>query len=318
MAGVFIVSLDCEGKWGMADHLQPYHHELLTDRALADVYDRIVGLFARYEISASFAFVMAFTLDDSERKDFAGELDRRAGAGEDPWLRYHWDELNAGRTQGWFQPHAFDVVQADGRHEIACHSFCHRPMGDKSLSPEGARAELAAAARIASRKGITPRTFIFPRNEIGNLRALKGAGYVGFREKLNRPDGRIGRIARLAEEINMRPALHYRKPPQDGLVPIPAGYFFNWRFGARRHIPPSVTLARWKSLLDRATAKDAVAHLWLHPHNLITGPGTAESLERVLAHAARLRDEGRLEVRTQEQFCDGVEAGLLEARAALA
>ena len=31
MNGRFIISLDCEGKWGMADKLQPYHHRLLTD-----------------------------------------------------------------------------------------------------------------------------------------------------------------------------------------------------------------------------------------------------------------------------------------------
>jgi len=308
MKGTFIVSLDCEGKWGMADHLEAYHHEFLTDRALADVYDRLVGLFARYEMAATFAFVMAFVLTPAERRAFEPNLGRTP-VGNDPWLRYHWEDLEAGRTEGWFVPHALDVVRSDERHEIACHSFCHRPMGDDSLSAEGARVELEAAARVAELKAVRLRTFVYPRNDVGNLAVLRQAGYVGFRERLARPGGPVGRITRLGEEFNIRPSLHRRKSADDGLVPIPPGYFFNWRFGARRYIPASVTIARWKGLLNRAATEDGIAHLWLHPHNLITGAGTGETLEAVLAHAARLRDQGRLEIRTQAEFCEEVLAG---------
>jgi peptidoglycan/xylan/chitin deacetylase (PgdA/CDA1 family) len=302
MSGTFIISFDCEGKWGMADGLRPYHHRLLTDRALAEVYDRLVGLLARYDVPATFAFVMAFTLDPSERRDFADQLERRGR--DDPWMSHYWNHVAAGRTQGWFQPHALDAVKSNGRHEIACHSFCHRPMGDASLSPDDAREELAAAARVAERKGVAPITFIFPRNEVGNLRALRSAGYFGYREKLRRPVGLSGRVARLSEEFNVRPAVQRCAPPDSlGLVPIPAGYFFNWRFGARRFVPAAVTYARWKNLLDRTAAQGGVAHLWLHPHNLISAPKTAESLERVLGYAARLRDRGALAVQTQEGYC---------------
>ena len=300
MSGTFIVSLDCEGKWGMADHLQPYHHSMLTDRALAEVYDRLVALFARYDIAATFAYVMAFTLAESERRDFA-ELDDRSSG--DPWLRHYWAHRDAGRSEGWFQPHALDAVRADGRHEIACHSFCHRPMGDASLPPAGARAELASAARVGALKKVEMRTFIFPRNEVGNLAALREAGYLGYRERLERAGGLRGRFTRLVEELNVRPAIQRPAAPREGLLPIPAGYFFNWRFAARRYVPAAVTRARWRSLLERTAAAGGVAHLWLHPHNLITAPKTGDSLEQVLADAARLRDRGLLEVRTQESYC---------------
>jgi peptidoglycan/xylan/chitin deacetylase (PgdA/CDA1 family) len=301
LSGTFIISLDCEGKWGMADHLKPYHRTLLTDRALADVYDRLVALFGRYEMPATFAYVMAFLLDPEERREFPALLDREE-AGGDPWLRHYWADIEAGGSEGWFQPHALTAVKADARHEIACHSFCHRPMDDASLSAEHARAELAAAARVAELKQVALRTFIFSRNAVGNLPALAEAGYIGYREKLVRPDGRLGRIARLAEEFNIWPAVQMPREAHQGMVPIPPGYFFNWRFGARRHVPPAFTLARWKSLLDRSARTGGVAHLWLHPHNLITAPSTAESLEAVLAHAARLRDAGRIKVLTQEAF----------------
>jgi peptidoglycan/xylan/chitin deacetylase (PgdA/CDA1 family) len=302
--GRFIVSLDCEGKWGMADALAPYHHRDLTDRALAEVYDRLVAMLARHDVPATFAYVMAFTLTREERRDFALQLLPEEGK-QDDWLEHYWADLRAGREEGWFQPHALDVVKADGRHEIACHSFCHRPMDDLSLSDEGARAELAVAARVAALKQVRLSTFIFPRNGVGNLAALRDAGYLGYRLKLARPAGLLGRFVRLTEEWNMRAAVQVGEPAApDALVRIPPGYFFNWRFGGRRYVPAAVTIHRWKNLLDRTAAQGGVAHLWLHPHNLITGPGTAETLEQVLAYAASLRDAGRILIQTQQEYCE--------------
>lgn len=299
--GTFIVSLDCEGKWGMADHLQPYHHAQLTDAALAAVYDRIVALLARYDIAATFAYVMAFVLDEEERREFAGILEDR-GSG-DAWLKHFWTDLREGRQQGWFQPHALEAVRADGRHEIACHGFCHRPLGDRSISAAGAEAELEAAARAARLKRVDLSTFIYPRNEVGHVEALRKAGFIGYREKLARPGGAAGRMIRLAEELNVRPALQRTKPAgADRVVRIPAGYFFNWRFGSRSRIPAGFTVRRWKSLLDRSAAHGTVAHLWLHPHNLITAPDTGDVLEAVLAHAAALAAAGKLRIETQHAY----------------
>ena len=79
----FIISLDCEGKWGMADNLKPYHHECLTDAALARAYERLVRLFGGYQVSATFAFVMAFVLTPEEREQFSSDL---LGDDLDPWL----------------------------------------------------------------------------------------------------------------------------------------------------------------------------------------------------------------------------------------
>jgi peptidoglycan/xylan/chitin deacetylase (PgdA/CDA1 family) len=302
--GTFIVSLDCEGKWGMADHLQPYIQQHFTDAALAALYDDLVRLFASYDVPATFAYVMAFTLSPEERRAFP-QLDGGAGRRPDPWMAHHWADLERGNQQGWFQPHALDAVKADGRHEIASHGFCHRPLGDGMISEAEAEAELDAAAAAAALKGVRLRTIIFPRNMVGHLGLLRRKGYIGYRELLRRPAGRLGRLARLGEEFNMWPATQAVVSPSPGeLVRIPAGYFFNWRFGARRRVPAWVTVKRWTNLIDKAAATGSVAHLWLHPHNLITGPETRGTLEQVLRHAARLRDAGRIQIQTQERYCE--------------
>jgi len=310
-AARFIISLDCEGKWGMADHLEPYHHELLTDAALARAYERLVALFAGYEVPATFAFVMAFTLSPDERERFRTEL---LGDETDAWLQPYREDLAAGRHQGWHVPEALDIVRAASIHEVACHSFCHRPLGDASISAAGAASELRSAHDVARLKGLSLETFIFPRNEVGHLAELKASGFLGYRERLQRPRGRLGRALSLAEEMNVLAGAQRPSPHHDGLVPIPSGRFLNWRFGARAWIPAAATKARWSHLLRSAGAGDVV-HLWLHPHNLITAPDTEPLLEAVLDDVAAMRDAGRISVVTQRDYCREVITGGLQGLA---
>lgn len=299
-----ILSLDCEGKWGMADQLEPYHHQELTSAKLAGAYRQLLDMLDRFEIPATFAFVMAFTLTAVEREQFAILDPWRKGS--DPWLDHYWRCLDAGLDEGWHEPGILDRVRARGRHEIASHGFCHRPLGDETLGEEEAVEELAHAAGAARLKGVELKTLVFPRNDVGNLAAVRAAGYLGYRTRLARPRGRIGRLAALLEEFAILAGPQLATDPADGLVAIPSGRFFNWRFGARRLVPPAVTRRRWRGLLSRCERSGGVVHLWLHPHNLITGPGTAAVLSDVLEEVARLRDRGPLEVMTQRAYCERV------------
>lgn len=297
----FILSLDCEGKWGMADNLQPYHHRLLTSANLADAYRRLLVMFARHDISATFAFVMAFTLDAAERQKF-DILSRRNP--DDQWLGHYWRCLDAGLGDGWHVPEAFDLVRSASMHEIAAHGFCHRSLGDDAIDHVGAIKELGFASKAAKLKGVELKTLVFPRNQVGNLPALRSEHYLGYRDRLACPGGRTGRIRALLDEFDRNSAPQKVAEPLGALVAIPPGRFFNWRFGARRLVPPSVTVARWRNQLRSCAESGGVVHLWTHPHNFITGPGTEPVLDAVLAEVARLRDRGRIEVMTQRALCE--------------
>ncbi|MCL6682698.1 polysaccharide deacetylase family protein [Sphingomonas alba] len=300
----FIMSLDCEGKWGMADRLKPYHHDTLTTAKITGAYRQLLGMLARHDLSATFAFVMAFTLGEEERKGFP-VLELRDP--DDEWLAHYWRDLDAGRDDGWHVPETIELVRKTGGHEIASHGFCHRPLA--GIPDTAVAAELAEAAKVAKLKGVVLESLVFPRNEVGNLQAVSAAGYLGYRERLNRKGGRV---AALLGEFSTSTEPQQPIGGTTGLVAIPSGHFFNWRFGARRLVPPARTVARWRNHLQTCAREGGVVHLWLHPHNLITGPGTAEVLEQALAEVARLRDAGRIEVLTQRDYCRR-EAGLQRA-----
>lgn len=301
MTAKFILSLDCEGKWGMADAITAYHDHHLTTAKLRDAYVRLLALFHRYELPVTFAFVMAFLLSDEEQREDEHLFPHCAQGVE--WLRHFRAAQAADSLEGWTLPELLDLVQADARHEVACHGFSHLPLDGNTTPQASAAKEFAACRDVADRRGLNLETLVYPRNQIGHVSLLGKYGFRGFRHRLRRRAGRAGQLMALAAEWNVRQAAQ-PSPAYDpyGAIDIPSGFFFNWRVGARRLVPPAVTALRWKRMIDHAGEEDVV-HLWLHPHNIITGPETYDVLERVLRNVADMRDRGRLETMTQADYC---------------
>lgn len=292
----------------MADCLEDYHHEFLTTEKLTKAYEQLAAMFSRFEISATFAFVMAMLLREDELGEFDDLLlgDRTQA---DPWLEDYRQARSAGSIEGWHLPEALDIARRDGRHENACHGFCHRSLADGAISTAGTRTELAAAHRVADLKGVRLRTLVFPRNQVGHVDEVREAGFIGYRDRLRRPGGIAGRAFRIADEFNVLSAPQKRVRADHGLVPIPPGYFFNWRHGLRRLVSPGVTRTRWRNMLRQSASEGGVVHLWLHPHNLATVPAMADALERTLSDVAEMNARGELRVLTQDAYCREVLAG---------
>lgn len=89
-------------------------------------------------------------------------------------------------------------------------------------------------------------------------------------------------------------------------IAIPGGEILNLRRGPRRWIPAQHTRYRWRRVLEDAAVHDRTAHLWLHPHNLITGHRQMELLEAVLEDSAGYVRAGRLRNVTQIEFAEAM------------
>ena len=304
MPGTFIISLDCEGYWGIADRDRGIASGFITQTALIRAYESLVMALAKYEMSATFAFVMALTLRPDELSDWMPRLTDVQVDGAN-WMRNLRRAEATANLEGWFCPEAFELVRDSGRHEIGCHGFRHVPVGNVGLGSDEASYELRSAGELARRKGIDLKTFVFPRNQVGHLGLLADLGYRGFRNA-NPAEGRHGRVGNLIREFNVLEASQDPEPSSLGLVSIPGGYFLNWRGGLRRWVPEAVTIERWRAILNDAAAADRVALLYLHPHNLISGPGTLETFCGVLQIASKFRESKGLRILTQVEYCEQV------------
>lgn len=300
MRARFILSLDCEGKWGAADALTATHRRELTDDKLRAAYQEILSLLDDYQIEATFAFAGAFSQSAEEFACIRPEIERLSRIAPDylmPALR----DIDETKGAGWHGRHLVDAV-TDSRtaHEVALHGVTHVPW--TSMDEEFAEAEMRLFERLEGPVRDS-RTFVYPRNLVAHPNILAAHGFEGFRTA--RPSR--SRLASLLSEFNL-----FDAPQQprrgSGIAPIPSGFFLNWRSGLRRLVPLALTSLRARKLLDRAAVTGGVVHYWLHPENVASAPDTLELLRSLIRDVAVRRDAGHCEVMTQLGYCSWVES----------
>jgi peptidoglycan/xylan/chitin deacetylase (PgdA/CDA1 family) len=279
-----------------------------TSDALARSYARLIDLFDRFEVPATWAFVAAFVHEPEEVRDCAYLLREPIPYRGADWGAAFKGSFARGDTEGWLCPRALDLVRSSGGHEIASHGFSHLPFDEVHTSEQAALWELELLEDFWQRRGLRPSTFVFPRNQPGHLTR------VGERFRAYRPphplevrrDARA-RLLRLVAEMDLSVA-----PIGNGKrgrpAELPPAFLLNHRSGGRRLIPSRVTVERVKRLLVRAVERGEAVHLYSHPHNFLTGRGQFELLERMLSMVAERVRAGELEVLTQAQYADRLAA----------
>ena len=295
MTARFILSLDCEGKWGITHHLGRWEQRTLSDRSLRRAYDSTLALLAEFDVPATFAFVGLFGETAQSFRRLRPLVEGMSGIGRQ-LLQPALDDLDHGSGQGWHGEWAVDAVGgATTGHEIAFQGATHVPwdaMDQNALTDE---IQIYRALEGPVRNS---RTMVYPRNRVAFTHILPSMGIGGFRMARVR-----SRPLSLASEFNI-----FARPESDpvqaptGPVAIPAGNFVNWRHGLRRLVPTALSLKRFSNLLDNAERTGRVVHYWLHPENIASEPGTLALLRGMMMQLAGARSAGRCRVLTQAAY----------------
>ena len=303
--GVFTLSLDFELIWGTLDRGPDTFREA-CERERAFVVDRLLELFAEFEIPATWCTLGHLFLDACG-----------------PWNGHKHPEIVAPThawAPDWFAHDPGGSEQSDpifyGRtlvdrvlacpvpQEVGCHSFSHPIFGDPGCSAETARTELAECVRLATARGLELRSFAFPRNRVGHLEVLREHGFTVYRgPDVTWYEGRrwpraLARLAHLADVVfARRPAVVVPTETLPGLWNLPGSMIYFPMHGMRRHIPLSARVRRAVKGLDAAAEQKRVFHLWFHPTNLAyESEAMFAGLRRIFQHAASLRSVGRLSI----------------------
>jgi len=297
----FIISLDCEGKWGTIG-LKEIQKNINSEN-LNYIYKKINNLLIKYEMPATFAFVMAFILSEEEAKKFEC-LSTEKKNQNNFYLKEFWKSKKQGNTEGWLEPKIFDEIIKNNNIEIASHGFTHFLCDDRANNLE-VENEFRNSLKVSRIKNLSLKTFIFPENKIGNLHILKKFNFIGYRNayKLKYKGNSIDRFKNFLDEFNIFQKLKEENNKNiSELVAIPSGFFFNSKFGLRSLVPGFITFERWKSLINDTIKKNKTLHLWFHPHNLISAPNSFFTLENIIKYVNDLRKLGKISVITQEQY----------------
>jgi len=284
----------------MADDPAMASNNPINGDSLTKAYTQIFEILERHKIAATFALVGLFAGGYEQYVDSRGEL-----LDSEPhrdWLKVPERSFATGFQDGWFYPELVNQIKARGNHEIASHSFTHLPLHNGGVAEKSFLTELKFVNQWKAQNSVELSTFIYPRNQIKFEDRLSDFEYVGYRQCDIQNSAYANRFQILQDECNIA-----RNSDKHSVstrpIAIPPGTFLNWRHGPRRVIPKWVTLKRWSNVLDHAVASGGVAHLWLHPHNLITARGQVELFEDAILRVAKAQNSGLIKSVTQAEYC---------------
>lgn len=290
---VFVLSLDCEGLWGMADNAVTMTDGIISSAGLDRAYEFLGRTLDRCDVRATAAFVSAFAAPREAVMEHLREIRELAQ------LLPHWF--------GWLQPrlekgddaafeglegHRYHNVLAKAGHEIGWHGSTHIPLLN-STPALAVDLELALARSLGASVGGMAQSVIWPRNQIGHLDRVRAAGFSSYRDGAGH--GLLHRMTSMVREFNVWDRGSRQIPcNRDGWRIAPAGFFLNWPSGTRSLVPMQVTRSRWKSMLRAAVRQGGYVHMWFHPHNFITAPALQELFSEVMQEVASLIRSGDL------------------------
>jgi len=313
----FLLTFDLELVWGSFDHMSASQFEAVYPDVRGVIRD-VLGLLETHGISATWAIVGHLFLSDCERGADGRahpDLPRPAYSwrdedwfADDPCTDRHRDPL-------WYGDDLVELlIGASVPQEIASHSFAHALYETPGCDSSVAAADLDACITLARQRGITLRSFVFPRNREGHHAVIRDHGFVAYRGVdptwYRRIHGPLRRVAHVADEaLGTTPPVTLPAETLPGLWNIPGSMMLYPRKGSRRFIPMATRRRRARSGLQRAVREGKVFHLWCHPFNLVHDRSAMLSLlDRLLAEAARLRTAGALDITTMGALAVSMQA----------
>jgi peptidoglycan/xylan/chitin deacetylase (PgdA/CDA1 family) len=312
---VFVISIDTELAWSAVHHdrLDP---ELLTrERATAEreIVGHLLDLFARRDISATWAIVGHLFLSECNRNGLAHPSIRRP---EYEWLDRDWFARDPGTDiesdPMWYGSDLVDAIRtAEPHQEIASHSFSHLIVGEPGCGEGAFEDDLAACHAAAAGHGLELRSFVFPRNAIGHLDVLADAGFAAYRGLRPIPFEGKGPLARAVamsvDKLSPRPGSAVFPQKVDRLWDLPATNLFA-PLDRLLGMPSGLWVSQQVKRLRHAARHKSLYHLWFHPHNLVADPSLAlEALDSILEAVSALRDRGLIENLTMSELVDTLE-----------
>lgn len=301
MSGRFVISLDFELLWGVRDHADKngYGTNVLGAR---DAIPRILELFAENNIHATWATVgFLFCEDKDELIECLPEV--RPTYANPALSNYSYlDDVgkNEKADPYYFGASLVDRIKQTPGQEIGTHTLSHCYCLEDGITVEAFEADLSAAQLLASRRGITIQSIVFPRNQFGpdHLDACKRQGLMTYR---GNPDSWAYRASKGAEQTPMRRALRLLdaytgalgpqtfSPCDDVIANVPASRFLRPCVGRLAAFHPRHVATIQRGMTTAAKSGTGY-HLWWHPHNFGRDlDANMDGLRQVVRHFTQLR-----------------------------
>ncbi len=310
MMGKLIISLDFEMMWGVKDFATPEDYGKSNIYTVPCVIERLLNLFTKYGVHATFATVGFIFLKNKEvlLKSLPQKQPSYIDKNLSPYTDNYIENIKPEYEQLYFAPNLIRLISNTPGMEIATHTASHYNCFAPGQTLEEFEEDLNTAKKIAEQEGYEIKSIVFPKNEVDGeyLKVCEDKGIYIYRGNAQKFFGKtrgtlsriFKRICRLAD--NYIPIDHATTYP---LSEIKNGSYYNVR--ASRFLRPyssklsfleGLRLNRIKKEITKAAKRGEVYHLWWHPHNF--GANTEKNLsflEEILKHFQYCKDKYGME-----------------------
>ena len=315
--GGLVISLDFELAWGVREKLVNGGTYLPAIIGAREAIPRMLRLFERYGIAATWATVgMLFAKNGEELRELKPEIEPHYS---NPSLNPYQDliEGNERSCPSHFASSLIDRICETPKQELATHTYSHFYCCEQGATAEAFAADLDVALELAGRRGLSVDSIIFPRNQHNKefSQILSAKGIFCYRGTeiawFHRPVTsektpvfhRLGRGFDYYVNLSGSNTVGWDEVAgQDGLCNIRSSRFLR-SYSKSRAQMEWVRRRRIVSGLREAAATGRIFHLWWHPHNF--GLDTDENLaflEGILKEVVVLREIKGLECLTMSEI----------------
>lgn len=280
MAGNFIISLDFELHWGVADVWQLEDRLAYFDTTRKSI-PMVLDSFNEFDIHATWATVgYLFAKDKKQlRSFFPDELPTYVNQRLSNYTLFDQNKVGENEQDDpyHFAPSLIDLILKTPHQELGTHTFSHYYCNEEGQSITQFNSDLRAAQDIAKENfGITLKSLVFPRNQM-NSRYLEIAKQNGIKVVRSNPDvwfwkmksKGIGLIRAFDTLIPVSKTLTFNNnfyQNERDVLCLPASRFLR-PYTSKEKSVQKIKVNRIKSEMLYAAQNSRNYHLWWHPHN---------------------------------------------------
>jgi len=301
--GRFIVCFDFELAWGRFDKVfdEDYLSQLRLTRK--KIVPSLLAILERHNLPATWAVVGHLML--RECNGVHSELEPYRPEHCPDWFSRDAGGEDDGDSVWMCRDVVEQIAECQTPQELASHSFSHVDFSHPALSRKRAMQELELTLSLIAEFGQEMRTHVFPRGRCGHLDVLKNAGVQVYRSFRTPGAGFRPAFGQFATEaLAHTPPLVTAARDELGMLNVEGGMLFNRRGRYRSAIPMSRRVTRAIKGINAAVRSGGGFLLWSHPIDFAVDQKIMlRAFDEICAHAARMRNTGRLEIIPVCELC---------------
>ena len=280
-SGYLVISLDFEMMWGCHDWATVDGYGSSNIRNVRQVISRMLQLFDKYNVHATFATVGLIMCDD--KKDailsIPSELPTYKNKLMSPYRTGFMDGITEELSDLFFAPDVVELLKNSPGIEIGTHTYGHYYCWEEGQTVAQFKSDIVKAVEKANEKVVKIKSIVFPKNNVSEeyLNASAEAGLSVYRGNPAHLFGQVGnkfsallqKTGRLLDSYIPLTKNTYTLSSVDAkkqIINIPASRFLR-PYSRSLHYFDWLQVRRINREIVNAAKHGEVYHLWWHPHN---------------------------------------------------